>query len=415
MKSARILIVVLVSIGSVFSVTTAWAAFSWHPRLTLEEEYNDNIYLSSDNEEQDWITTVSPGISLTYDNRSLEATVDYSLRYRFYLNNDQENIDSFDEVQRANASALFFPERPFTLRLTETISSETLDQRYNYAAYNELVNSSTVYHSTITPEYTLRFSPTFSLVLGYVYDRFDYVAPAGIDSEEHLGRVSLMKTLTPTTDVFVRYAYRVHKANVSIEEFDREDYTLGITQRLTSRTTASVEGGYSTVEYDSGLDTNLTTLLANMTYQLSEAINFVLLYSQDFTVTATEGLTERREASFAANYQRESLTAAAQLYWNNADYVLQSREDEALGVRFNLSKPLARAVTSRFDAEYENAQYDDLISNENVNRYILGASLDYTYRRFLATLGYRHLMNDSDININDYTNNIVTLTGTVRF
>ncbi len=414
MKLSKSFVTALAICGLLFSAMNAWSAFEIHPCLTLEEEYNDNIFLSDNNEEEDWITTVEPGISLNYDNRSLEAMVDYSLRYRFYKDNSDENLDKFKDVQRANATALFFGGRPFTLRLAETISRETIDERDDNE-FNDIENRSTVYHSTVTPEYRWQLTQTFSLIFGYTYDRFDYVDSRGNDAEEHEGRFSLAKQLSSTTEVFARYAYALHQSDDDADEFDRQDYTLGLNQQLGSRTTIYVEGGYSEVEYDSGFDTDGTHWLVDISYQLSAPVTLSLGYSQDFTTTAEDGLTEIQEVSFGATYEKESLTASTELFWNNSDYVRQNREDEAYGVRFDLSKPLARALTANFDAEYERAEYDDIITDEEVDRFTLGASLDYEYRRFLASLGYRYRINESDISGGDYTNNIITLSGTVRF
>ena len=388
------------------------AAMEFHPYLTVEEEYNDNINLSSNNEEEDWITTLQPGISLTYDNRSIEATVDYSLRYRFYKNNDEDNLDEFEDVQRADATVLFFAGRPFTLRVTETISRETLDERDDFEFSDE--DRSTLYHLTVLPEYNWRLTPTFSLVFGYGYERLDYVESRGNDSEAHSGRVSLVKILNASSEVFARYEYTAHQSDDE-EEYDRQDYILGLTQQLGARTTASLEGGYAEVEYESGYDTDSTTWLVNLAYRLSEALTFSLAYSQDFTLTAEDGLTETQEASLTAAYQKESLTASAALFWNQSDYLRENREDEAMGVRCDLTKPLARNLAANFDAEYERAQFDDALGTEDVDRVTLGTSLDYLYRRFTASLGYRYRINESDIDTNDYTNNIFTLSGSVRF
>ncbi len=224
-----------------------------------------------------------------------------------------------------------------------------------------------------------------------------------------------MKQLSANSEVFARYAYAAHQSDDDADEFDRHDYTLGLTQQLGSRTTASIEGGYSEVEYDSGdLDTDGTNWLVNISYHLSEPVTLSLEYSQDFTTTAEDGLTESQEASVGATYTKESLTASTELFWNNSDYVRLDREDEVYGVRFDFSKPLARALSINFDAEYERAEYTDIV-DEEVDRVTCGASLDYEYRRFLASLGYRYRINESDIDDNDYTNNIVTLSGTVRF
>ena len=255
----------------------------------------------------------------------------------------------------------------------------------------------------------------FSLVAGYTYDRSDYVDSRADDVEEHEGRISLVKQVSASSEVFARYAYAIQVSETAADEFDRQDYTLGLTQQLGGRTTVSVEGGISQIEYDSGYDTDGTNWLVNIAYNLSEPVTISLGFSQDFTVTAIDGLTETQEASFGATYTKESLSASTVMFWNNSDYVRLDREDQAYGVRFDLAKPLARAVTANFDAEYERAEYDDFGTNEEVDRLTVGASLGYEYRRFLASLGYRYRINESDINTNDYTNNIVTLSATVRF
>jgi len=414
MSYSKIGFVMLAVTGILLTAVTAWSALEIHPRLMVGEEYNDNIFLAPNNEADDWITTIEPGISLIYNNRSLAATVDYSLRYRLYADHSDENLDKFKDVQRANATALFFGGRPFTLNLSEAISREALDSRDDNQ-FNDIENRSTVYHTTVTPEYRLQLMPTFSMVFGYTYDRYDYVDARGNDAEEHEGRISLVKQLSSTSEIFARYAYAVHQSDDDADEFDRQDYTLGINHQLGSRTTISIEGGYSEVDYDSGFDTDGTNWLADISYQLSAPVTLSLGYSQDFTTTAEDGLTETKEASFGATYEKESLTASTELFWNNSDYVRLNREDEAYGVRFDLSKPLARALSVNFDGEYERATYDDIILDEDVDRFTLGASLDYEYRRFLASLGYRYRINESDIDGNDYTNNIITLSGTLRF
>ena len=393
--------------------TLTFAAMEIHPRLSVEEEYTDNLYLDDRDEEEDWITTIEPGISLTYDNRSIEAVVDYSLRYRAYKNNDEENLDKFKDMQRADASVLFFGGRPFTLRITETISRVALDERDDFE-FNEVENRSTLYDLSVVPEYRWQIMPTLSLVTDYTYHRLDYVEPEGDDSEEHRGRISLVKVVSPRTDVFLRYGYTVHQSDEDADDFDRQDFTAGFSWQVGARTRLSLEGGYADVEYDSGLEADSLTWLADLTYQLNEAVVLTLMYAEDFSLTAEDGLTESREASLTADYTRESLTASTTVYWRNLDYLQEQREDEALGIRGSLGKPLGRALTLNLDAEYETAQFDDLVE-EDVDRFTIGPSLDYAYRRFLASLGYRYRINESDIDVNNYTNNIVFINGSIRF
>lgn len=395
------------------TVFNASAQLEIHPRVTLEEEYTDNLFLDPSDEQEDWISTVEPGISLTYDARSVDVSVDYSLRYIFYQDHDDRNIDDFEDVQRANATASFFAGRPFTLMVSETITRETLDESDVNADYNDLVNRTTVYTLQVAPEYRLELTPSFSLVFGYTYDRVDYVADAGNDSEEHSGRFSVVKELSSNTSVSLNYTYMVHQDETD-EDFDQQDYTVGIDQQVGPRLNFSAEVGYSTIEYDDGRDTEDTTGLLSAAYSLSEALTFSADYDQSFSTSATEGLTKSRTATLGLGYAKNELTASAELFWDESDYEMTARKDEAIGTRLGLNIPLTVAFSTSFDAEYEQASFDD-VTDEDVDRYSFGAALNYEYRRFLASLGYRYRSNDSDNNNNDFINNTITLSATMRF
>ena len=393
----------------------AFAAVEIHPRITLGEEYNDNIYLDDRGEEEDWITTIEPGIQLLYNNRSVAATVDYSLRYEFYKNNDQENIDDFKDVQRADASILFFDGRPFTLRIGEIISREELDESRNNAEYNDLVNRSTVYRTTVNPQYRLEFARIMALVFGYNYDRVDYVDPRGNDTEEHTGSASLERALSSATTVYGTFAYRVLSSDDPADDFDRNDYVIGFRHQLGTRTSLAVEGGYSTVEYDSGYDTDSTIWNGSLSYQLTAALAASLSLAQDFTVSAEDGLAKTRRAEFGFHYLKEQVSVDTSVYGNKSDYVRLDREDTAYGFRAGLSRQFSNYFTGHINGEIEWAEYQDQEEDEDVSLYTVAVSLDYAYRRFLASCGYRYRINNSDVDGNDYTNNVIFLSGTMRF
>lgn len=397
----------------VMTVVNAAAQVEFHPRLTLSEEYTDNLFLSDSDENEDWITTFEPGISLTYTARSVDVSIDYSLRYLFYQDNSSSNIDEFKDVQRADARASFFAGRPFTLTFSEAITREVLDERENNADYNELENRTTVYNFTATPEYRLEISPSFSLVLGYTYDRVDYVDASGNDSEEHVGHFSAVKELSSNTTISLNYFYTAHQADTDAD-YDQQNYTINLQQQVGPRLHVEVEAGLSEVEYDNGRDEDDTNWLLAATYSLSEPLLLNASYNQSFATSITNGLTKSRSAVLGLGYDKNEMTALAEIYWQQADYVLSAREDESFGSRFSITVPLTRAFSTTVDADYEWASFDDVI-DEDVDRFSFGVSLGYEYRRFLASLGYRYRSNDSDNNANDFTNNVFTLSASVRF
>jgi uncharacterized protein (PEP-CTERM system associated) len=61
------------------------------PNLGIEQEYNDNIFYTSRNREDDFITRVIPGLLLNVDTQRLQGTLNYAPALEFYWQNSDEN------------------------------------------------------------------------------------------------------------------------------------------------------------------------------------------------------------------------------------------------------------------------------------------------------------------------------------
>ena len=59
----------------------------WHVDGTLQEQYDDNIGLSSTDPQADWITILSPGGDLLVESKTGRLLFDYHLNANFYANN----------------------------------------------------------------------------------------------------------------------------------------------------------------------------------------------------------------------------------------------------------------------------------------------------------------------------------------
>lgn len=100
----KILIVLLVLCAS-YSMVSAEITFS--PRARVTEEYTDNLFLSADNEEDDFITTTSVGASLGFRGATSGLTLTYDPEYAFYKEFDDLNawrhfatLDSYWQMTR---------------------------------------------------------------------------------------------------------------------------------------------------------------------------------------------------------------------------------------------------------------------------------------------------------------------------
>ena len=75
--------------------------------MTVSEEYTDNLYLTRDNREEDFITTVRPGFTLSFLGRSSQLALAYDPSYSWYAKNPENDtlrhsarLTSWDDVSR---------------------------------------------------------------------------------------------------------------------------------------------------------------------------------------------------------------------------------------------------------------------------------------------------------------------------
>jgi hypothetical protein len=78
-----------------FTFLMASTAFSlqytFQPRVSTSEEYTSNVFLSEDNEKDDWITTVSAGFTAGAIGKTGALEVSYDPAYKFYRDYDEND------------------------------------------------------------------------------------------------------------------------------------------------------------------------------------------------------------------------------------------------------------------------------------------------------------------------------------
>ena len=61
------------------------------PRLTITEEYTDNVFFTAQNRGTDYITKIAPGLGYRTSGRDGQLSMDYSVESRVYANNTNQN------------------------------------------------------------------------------------------------------------------------------------------------------------------------------------------------------------------------------------------------------------------------------------------------------------------------------------
>ncbi len=394
------------------AVSETWARVDIKPRLTVREEYNDNIFLDSFAEESDYITTAFPAVTLLFDSNYLDLDLDYGLLFLFYL--DHSELDETDpgDTQRATMKADILPDRDFTVTVLDEFKQISIDQRRAVVEENSFVNKSNLNRLWINPRYRFRAIKTFEATLGYEYEKLAYDSPEGDDSERNTASLNLQKDLwSNRVTLSTGYTYLQHSAKTT-EDYRRQDvYVEGI-YRINPNLTLTGDIGLTRVDFETGEEFIIKTGQVGFEVELTSRLKGSASYAEDYNVSVNEGSYKSQTATAALSYV-DTFSVVLTVLGDRDRYTTDVREDRSAGGSLVLRRPLGK----RFDVSLlgDWTYFKFLPENEIVHRYGGGASLDWELKYVRLGLGYRYRVNDSDIDANDYWNNIAFLEAGVEF
>lgn len=165
------------------------ASWDFTPRVTVSETYSDNVDLVSSGEEDDLITEISPGFSLSRNSGRLDLSVNYSLQTLYYA--DREDEDEVNQRLAGNAKAELARELLF-LDANTSISQSIVDAR-SARPVDTITGSDNVTdvrsHS-VSPYLTPRFGNFASGLFRYRFNTVD-AGDTVSDTESHVVSANL--------------------------------------------------------------------------------------------------------------------------------------------------------------------------------------------------------------------------------
>ncbi|SPP99500.1 conserved exported hypothetical protein [Candidatus Sulfobium mesophilum] len=384
----------------------AEAEYSASASLRVREEYTDNVDLTSTDKKSEYITTINPDIRLDYKGKITSLLLNAGLNYYYYANDSQGDhlnfyggLDSRTQVYKD----IFF------LNIFDQYSRVTIDQRRPVTQENVTVN--------LTDSNTLRANPYILYPLGstlkarvdYLYTNQWYSSNQGHNYQDHTFSGSLIKELSASTSTFVTYSYDMHRysgiSNSSISDYDRQTGNYGI---KFEKTRLLVEGsvGYTWFDFTDGRKTNDIVWNAAVQYKITELLSLRGESSQDFTDSVDAGPVRRLTGRGVIAYGGQFPVSVA--VFNTRDtYLLSDRTDHSTGAIATGSIPFSSKMTGNIFANYTRFKFQP--EDERVDRYGVGFSLAYAIRKATLSAGYTYNRNDSNIDQNDYTNNVIWL------
>jgi hypothetical protein len=219
------------------------------PSIAVSEEFNDNVRLDNRARQWDFITRVSPGITLTVNRPSYQLTAGYTLSGEVYANESELN-DAFKN-QTFVANALYRGIRGLTLTAADSFA---LNRSTNQVASQGFATGQQeTWNNAFTPGLAWEMTPRTSLNLSGTFgvQRFldaGTAATPGFDSNTYGLQTTVTHTLTPRLSGSVGYGFTYLDFLGEEDNSRTHTPTLGVTYVLTPTLTASVSGGPAITE-----------------------------------------------------------------------------------------------------------------------------------------------------------------------
>ncbi len=377
--------------------------FSLKPSLTVRQAFDDNIFLSEDNREYDFITRVLPSIALDYRTPRWETHADYTLEWWYYARLGKGDFSHTLHLD----SRLAVIENFLFLQVTDDYRSVVLNPRRPSTETNLDINRSDMNTFTISPFVRHRLSPVVTLSAGYRYTNIWYREKSGTDRQQHLGFVSAEFGISPTTVVLAGAEYLADRPDAEDFSNNQTAVHVGAKRVLGPATDLSVRVEYRWFEFASRENTG--RILYDIVFGTGEARTGRLQLTARTGSSASPlfGVVEQRIEEFAFEYG-ETVHLRAAVFHRRETYLEERGSDDTLGGTARLTLRFSPRLTVTVDGGYEQTRF----TPDEGRKDVFSGSAELAYlltEKATLSLSYRHRTENGRGGQSDLRNNIIAL------
>jgi hypothetical protein len=392
-----------------------------HPYISVQELYDSNIYLTQDNTQSDFITTISPGLKYTAKGPIYNFDLDFKLGLNFYASNSENNYISYDGI--LNTYYSFDPR--WTVRLYETLT-RSRNQVINYSLVTPAGEQTSTFSSNLQGLYLRNiFQPSleykfgrenlaFLLYRNMIYREdggtgndsmensvnphltywFDIRNGIGLDYIFDSGRFTQSDDFVRNT-LAARYYYRFNPQTTAfagdrLELMDYaspgQDYSIhsprvGIDHAVTPTLSVRAEFGWFWQMIDAGSSFNGPVYYLGATQRGQKTVYTLSIqggYQYNYYTSDNLGLSKYDQATAAVTYklwERVTLGLAGNL-WRN-EYQNPERLDWTWSVKGSLAYQLWRWLTVNFEVSNESRDSDSAGDSYRDNKVLLRITAEF--------------------------------------
>lgn len=403
LKIVKVLVLSLMM--PLFYAPDSAAEYTLKKSLHVREEYNDNIFLSEENRQEDFITTISPAFKLVYQRPLIELAFDYGLNIRLYADHADQNDISLDRSQNGKfESTLSLYKEIFYLKVFDEYKRVPIDQRDKIALDNVLVNMTDMNYFAFNPFVQYPLTGTLTARASYIYENKWYRDNPESDLFNHVLDFSMTKELSQRVRSTVSYSYLFHRPNLFADRYNNQNATAGIEYQVTPKLLLAGSGGLSWFNYESGADSADNIWSTSARYLLTGKATISAAYSEKFNNAVLLGTFRQKKGSVMLEYSG-AVPVTLTFFKNTDTYKLVDRNDDGWGAGVSSHLQLSPRLTGSLITNYTHYRF--LPQGDEVDRVGAGLSVTYEGRVANVSFGYTHNLTESTEPGGSFRNNII--------
>jgi hypothetical protein len=397
------------------------------PSLQVSEEYTDNVYLDDEYKESDFITVISPQISISRNTKISEMQFQYAPAVSLYANNSEYNtlrhsLNGVYSRQLGKQTTLSIrdtftrseePYSPSDYSPTQADEQIAPEYRYDTTREEREPRSVNVLSLGLDHDYGPQNSVSLHYSLGHVWEESEDEE----DSTRNTVRAAVTHWFTHQWGTEVSAGYTRGEFSGESDTYDEWKGNVSLKHAFTKHLTGFIDYAQTVVDYH-GDDADYEV------YDPGVGVDWV--FAQDAYASLRIGYSIRDEdgedletgLNFDADIGKSwQLTRRAAFRVSGGrGYEQTSFGGENLGyteytqARAALSYALAKFTDSSLSLSYRRNKYTDEDPERRDNVYSFTGGVSHLLTKSIAAgLSYTYRMVDSNINEEEYTENRVML------
>ena len=384
---------------------TEGAEFSLRPSIALRQVYDDNIYLTKEDREGDYITRILPSFNLQYKSESWDLSSDYTLNWWYYWKlkegRDSHNLNLASQVRVIN-NLLY-------LDVSDTYSSVILNPRRASTDINLQINRSDLNNAIISPYSKYQITPLLFLSSGYRYTNIWYRESDGVNRQVHTGFATIEYRVNPklNTTFSAEYTYDSPDENAFNSANHQATALLIALYTLSPQTDLDASIGYRWITFSNNRKDSMILYTLLFTHRFEGAGRIELRANSTFTPSSEFGIVRSYSEQLNIVFG-QTLIVSGGIFHRDDKYIETNRKDIALGFSTGIEYRPQPRLTYKISGRYEK----DKFLPEDQKRDIYGAAGEIAYmltNKATISLSYNYAQENGQIESDDYRDNIAAV------